>query len=150
MTIRPAVTADVPAMARIRALTWGDEGYWKARIAGYLAGEVNPQGAREPRVGFVAVENQAIVGLVAGHLTQRLGCDGEMEWIDVIPTRRGSGVAKELLARLAGWFAEHDAARVCVDVEPSNHRARRFYERHGARPVNEHWLVWEDLPSAMA
>jgi len=150
MTIRVAVTDDVPAMARIRALSWGDEDYWEARIGGYLAGEANPQSALAPRVAFVAVEGGRIVGLVAGHLSKRFDCDGELEWIDVVPERRGSGVAKALLARLAAWFAEQGAARVCVDVEPSNHGARRFYERHGARVLNEHWLVWHDLPSAVA
>src|SRR2546421_12710341 len=87
------------------------------------------------------------LGLVAGDLPRRLSCDGELEWIDVVPERRGAGIAKALRGRLAGWFAQHGVARVCVDVEPSNHLARGFHERHRARRLDEHWLVWEDLPS---
>lgn len=70
-----------------------------------------------------------MVGLVAGHLTRRHACDGELEWINVIPERRGGGIASALLRKLAAWFAEQKASRICVDVEPSNFAARRFYKR---------------------
>jgi hypothetical protein len=36
---------------------------------------------------------------------------------------------------------------VCVDVEPENRVARAFYSRHGAVPLNPHWLVWDDIRS---
>jgi ribosomal protein S18 acetylase RimI-like enzyme len=68
-----------------------------------------------------------------------------LEWINVIPERRGAGVASELLRLLAGWFVEQKAFRVCVDVEPSNTVARAFYTRHGAETLNPHWLVWNDI-----
>jgi len=68
-----------------------------------------------------------------------------LEWINVIPEHRGSGIALALLRKLAAWFAEQKALRICVDVEPSNIAARRFYKRHGAADLNEHWLVWNDI-----
>ena len=46
---------------------------------------------------------------------------------------------------MAAWFGELGAARVCVDVEPGNARARAFYRKHGAVDLNLHWLVWEAL-----
>jgi len=82
---------------------------------------------------------------VAGHLTRRHGCDGELQWINVIPERRGSGIASELLRLLAGWFVEQKAFRICVNVDPSNAVARAFYIRHGAEKLNDHWLVWNDI-----
>ncbi|MGH8003463.1 MAG: GNAT family N-acetyltransferase [Limisphaerales bacterium] len=98
-----------------------------------------------PRALYVAVEEGSVVGFVAGHLARRFECDGELQWINVIPERRGSGVALELLRRLAEWFVEEKALRICVDVDPENLAARRFYTRHGAENLNEHWLVWNDI-----
>jgi ribosomal protein S18 acetylase RimI-like enzyme len=106
---------------------------------------VNPQKALKPRVLYVAVADGAIVGFIAGHLTRRFDCDGELEWIDVVPEYRGNSVSKELVRRLAGWFTDHGAARICVDVDPENTIARRFYRKHGARQLNKHWLVWDDI-----
>jgi ribosomal protein S18 acetylase RimI-like enzyme len=146
---RQAEKKDVPAMARIRAMSWGTEDYWRTRITAYMAYELHPQHALMPRVGYVALEGEAPVGLIAGHLTTRHACDGELEWIDVIPEKRGSGVASELLRHLAEWFVEQKARRICVDVEPANTTGRRFYTRHGAEELNPHWLVWNDISAVL-
>jgi ribosomal protein S18 acetylase RimI-like enzyme len=150
MLYRPSQAADIPAMAQIRAREWGSFDYWTNRIAGYLEGESNPQRALPPRTCYVAIDESSMVGFVAGHLTRRYGCEGELEWINVIPERRGAGIASELLRLLAGWFVEHKAFRVCVDVEPSNAAARAFYTRHCAETLNAHWLVWNDISKVTA
>lgn len=142
---RQADTSDIPSMARIRTLHSGTEERWRARIGRYMACEHHPQEALMPRVVYVSVEGDSVVGLVAGHLTRRYGCDGELQWIDVIPQCRGTGIASKLLRRLAEWFAEQGALRVCVNVDPANTRARRFYLRNRAEDLNEHWLVWDDI-----
>jgi ribosomal protein S18 acetylase RimI-like enzyme len=90
------------------------------------------------------------VGFIAGHLTRRYACDGELEWINVVSDRRGSEIASELLRLLAAWFARHEAFRICVDVDPANTIARRFYTRHGAQSLNDHWLVWNDIKVVLA
>jgi len=89
------------------------------------------------------------VGFIAGHLRRRYGCDGELEWINVVPECRGTGIASGLLRLLAAWFVEQEASRICVDVDPANTAARRFYVRHGAEYLNEHWLVWNDIKVAL-
>jgi GNAT superfamily N-acetyltransferase len=142
---RQADKSDIPAMARIRAAEWESEDYWNDRILGYLEGKLHPRQALMPRVMYVALEGDFLVGFIAGHLTRRYACHGELEWIDVIRERRRSGVASELLRRLAAWFAEQNALRICVDVDPANATARRFYSRHGAETLNEHWLVCNDI-----
>ena len=136
---------DVPAMARIRAQEWETEEFWISSISGYLNCQRHPQHARLPRVSYVALEGDSIVGFIAGHLTRRYACDGELEWINVIPERRGTAVASELLRLLAAWFVGQKASRICVDVDPANTAARRFYTRHGAENLNKHWLVWNDI-----
>ena len=142
---RLANKSDVPAMARIRAAEWETEEYWRDRIFRYMNRELHPQWALMPRVIHVALEGETLVGFIAGHLTVRFACDGELEWINVVPEHRGSAVGAQLLRLLAAWFAEQKASRVCVDVDPANTIARRFYKRHGADNLNEHWLVWNDI-----
>ena len=145
MHYRLADQSDIPAMARIRAAEWGTEEYWRVRVSRYMNCELHPQHALMPRVNYVASEGDALVGFIAGHLTRRFACDGELEWINVIPERRGSGVAAELLRLLATWFTGQNASKICIDVQPDNATARRFYMRHGAVELNPHWLVWKNI-----
>jgi GNAT superfamily N-acetyltransferase len=145
ITLRPATGDDIEEMARIRDLGGWAGGASAERMALYLAGAHHPRYALQPRIVFVAEDGISIVGYIAGHLTTRFGCDGELQWLFVLPGHRGGGVASRLLDALATWFARHSSRRVCVDVEPENARARRFYLRHGARPLDSHWLVWDDI-----
>jgi GNAT superfamily N-acetyltransferase len=143
--VRLAEPADIPAMAAIRAAVWETDEYWRRRIGGYLAGEINPQYALPLRVVFVAVEHGKIVGFIAGHRTQRHGCQGELEWMDVAATHRRQGIAGQLIVRLAEWFVEQQAYRVCIDVQPQNTGARALYAKFGAVPLNPHWMHWPDI-----
>ncbi|HTI11941.1 MAG TPA: GNAT family N-acetyltransferase [Puia sp.] len=146
MQYREATESDVPALARIRAMEWETEEYWIARISGYRNGTIHPQQALLPRVIYVAVEEDcSIAGFIAGHLTRRFECDGELEWINVIPEHRGAGIALALIQQLAGWFIGQKALQVCVDCDPDNHIAQNFYKRYGAEMLNKHWLVWKDI-----
>jgi ribosomal protein S18 acetylase RimI-like enzyme len=142
---REATDLDVPALARIRAAVWGTEDYWKTRMAAYMRRELHPRHALDPRVVYVACERETVVGLIAGHLTRRFSCEGELEWIDVIDAWRRQGVASALLRHLATWFVQENAARICVDVDPDNTVAQAFYRRHGARDLRPHWLAWPDI-----
>src|SRR5208282_3823704 len=141
---RLADLEDVAGLAKIRAEDWGDEEYWRVRISGYLRGEIHPRHSLKERVIFAAEERSLFVGFIAGHLTLRHDCQGELEWITVVPEYRRKGVASALLGRLAEWFGERDALRVCVDVSPDNEAARAFYRRHGAEDLKPHWMVWKD------
>lgn len=136
-------------MAQIRAADWETEDYWRERILQYLTGKLHPKEALQPRASFVALENEGLLGLIAGHLTRRFGCDGELEWISVRAEYRGRGIAGELLRRLSEWFIGNNACLVCVDVEPSNLIARKFYARHGAEDLKPHWMVWKDITAVI-
>ncbi len=114
----------------------------------YLAGEHHPQQALLPRVMWMAADGESPIGYAAGHLTRRLGCDGELQWIYVVPAHRRTQVGSTLLRLLAEWFLEHGARRVCVDVGDDN--ARFFYRRHGAVDLNRHWMVWSDISGVLA
>jgi GNAT superfamily N-acetyltransferase len=144
-TIRLAEPSDVPAMAFIRAQRWESEPYWQNRISRYLTGEHSPQQALASRTAFVAIDREQIVGFIAGHLTRRYQCDAELEWIDTLHQHRRRGIAGALLKAMAAWFEQQNALKVCVDVDPANTVARAFYTRHGAKPLNPHWMFWDDI-----
>lgn len=142
---REANLSDVPAMARIRAMEWQTEKFWQDRIAGYMNNEHHPQHALEKRIVFVAVIADEIVGFIAGHLTQRYNCDGELQWVNVKQQYRGKVVSAGLLRTLAKWFITQNALMVCIDVDPENTIAQKFYRTHGAEILNKHWLYWKDI-----
>src|SRR6266566_3092333 len=122
---RAADLADVDELARIRATEWGTQPYWQTRISGYMRGELHPRESLPPRVVLLASANDIILGFIAGHLTRRFGCDGEVEWLNVIPARRRTGVAAALFHALATWFGTRQARRVCVDVNPHTRQRGR-------------------------
>lgn len=139
---RRAEVRDVPSLAALRAE--GEAGGASPdRMTRYLAGEHHPQHALMPRGMWVALHDDAAIGYIAGHLTRRFGCDGELQWIYVVREHRRTQVASKLLRLLAYWFLKHDARYVCVDV--GDDAARPFYRRHGAVDLSKHWMVWNDI-----
>ena len=142
---RPATALDVSAMAELRPEDWGKAPDWERTIAAYLSGEHNPRYALPPRVAILAEKDDEVIGFIAGHLTRRFHCAGELQWINVSADHRCQGVATGLLRELAGWFASNNARRICVDVQPRNAAARAFYTHNGAEPLNNHWMVWNDI-----
>lgn len=143
-SVREATPSDVAAIMRARAADaeWGPA---DPRTGAYLEGIHHPQQALAPRIALIALDGEDVVGYIAGHLTRRYGCDGEVQYLWVAIERRSHGIATHLLRRLAKWFADRSASRICVDVLPDNARARSFYMRLGATELNPHWLVWEDI-----
>jgi ribosomal-protein-alanine N-acetyltransferase len=140
---RQATGADVPGMERSR-LTDRAAGPADSRMAAYLEGRHHPQHALAPRVAYLALERDAVVGYIAGHLTRRYDCDGELQYLFVAPGHRRTGVASALLRLLRDWFRDQHASRICVDVEPDNAGGRAFYGHHGATPLNRGWLVFSE------
>ncbi|MGA2049237.1 MAG: GNAT family N-acetyltransferase [Terracidiphilus sp.] len=146
--IKPASEREIRSMAEIRAQVWETEGFWQVRIRRYLNGEHSPQHALSPRTVLVAMIDEEVVGFVAGHLTLRFECNGELQWIDVARNHRRHGIAGALLVRIADWFVHQSAFRVCVNVASENSAALGLYAKYGAKPLNEGWLIWEDIRTA--
>lgn len=142
ITFRAADLGDVAELARIRATEWGTSPYWQERIGGYIVGKRNPGHALAPRTVVAALRAEKVVGFAAAHLTQRLGCSGELQWINVDRESRRLGIATSLLGLVANWFVDQLSTRVCVDPDDE---ARAFYVRLGAQPLGNHWLVWPDI-----
>lgn len=145
MKFRIAKQNDLPALAKIRGTDPASEEYWFERITAYYKGTQNPQEALPSRVIFVAQEDDKIVAFIAGHLTRRFDCEGELQWIDTVAGYRSNGIASKLFGLLADWFSEHNAKRICVNCAPDNAVAQNFYRKNGATPLNDHWLIWNDI-----
>jgi GNAT superfamily N-acetyltransferase len=143
--VRSVEQGDIAALAAIRASESQTAAFWEARISRYLTGEHSPQQALQTRALFVAVDGGAVAGFVAGHLTRRYECDGELQWIDVAGERRRKGTAARLMMTIAAWFAQQNAPRVCVNVAAENEPARALYAKYGGKPLNDHWMIWEDI-----
>lgn len=144
---RQAIKDDIPVLAALRSANWENQVYWKERIAAYMDGTHHPQQALLPRVVFVAGDDEKIIGFIAGHLTRRYQCDGELEWIDVDMAYRRQGIASALIKLLAAWFIERQAYKICID--PGNAAARKFYNANGAVALNDHWMFWNDIRMVM-
>lgn len=144
MRVEEARTGDVASVAEIRA---GDTeaGPADARMERYLAGTHHPGHALRPRVMYLALQEDRIAGYIAGHLTTRFDCEGELQYLYVDRGCRRRGAASALLTALAKWFIEKGARRICVDVVPENAAARSLYRQHGAVELNRNWMVWEDF-----
>lgn len=117
----------------------------RPRIEGYFAGTYHPSYALPERVILVAEDGQgAIAGFAAGHRSTRMGCDGELQWMFVVPELQRRGVGSALVPPLARWFVEQGSTRVIIDASPGN-PARAFYLAHGAVALDGYWLVWPDI-----
>jgi ribosomal protein S18 acetylase RimI-like enzyme len=143
ISYREGTTADSPALAKIRSAKREAEPFWNDRISGYMNGTHDPQQALKPRVIYVAVDGDSIIGFVAGHVTTRHACEGELQWIDVMEEYRRRGIASELVSILAKWFAAREVGKICID--PGNETARRFYRKLGATDLDQHWMMWSDI-----
>lgn len=139
-----ATIADVPAMVTVR-IGDAEAGPADPRMEAYLQGAHHPREALARRVAYLAFEREEPVGYIAGHLSNRFGCDGELQYLYVAQKHRRRGAAAALLSALARWFVRNDANRICVDVVPANEAARSFYYRHGAVDLKPSWLVWDRI-----
>lgn len=141
---REASESDVAAMAESRS---GDVAAGPAdeRMADYFAGKHHPRYALEPRKGFVATDGDSIVGYVAGHLTKRFGCEGELQYLYVAPAYRRQGIARALIGRLGKWFVRNGARRVCVNVDAKSPGARELYSSLSATDLRPYWMEWRDI-----
>lgn len=141
---REASIIDVPAMARSRLSDpYADAA--DSRMGAYFNGTHHPQRALPQRVGYVATVGEDVVGYIAGHLTERFDCAGEVQYLFVAAPFRRRGAARRLLQLLAGWFVEKRARRVCVNVDDESPAARPFYVSLNARDLRPHWMVWDDI-----
>jgi hypothetical protein len=75
------------------------------------------------RIISVGTVGDKIAGLIAGHLTNRLECEGELQWIEVMEDYRRIGIASGIFKLLADWLNQQQCLKICIDVGPKNTKA---------------------------
>jgi GNAT superfamily N-acetyltransferase len=158
--IRPAHRSDLDDIAHLHARTLIAAGAGESvdetaeyrrmqpRLYGYFHGTYHPSFAQAERIMVVA-EAGELVGYGAGHVSMRMGCTGELQWLYVLPEWQRKGIGTALLRRLAEWFGNWQSTKVIVDAAPDN-PCRAFYAKHGAIAWDEYWLYWPDISSCLA
>jgi GNAT superfamily N-acetyltransferase len=155
--VRPATLADLAAVARVQAKTMvASSAYANAadeeeefrrlypRVEGYFTGQYSPSHALPERAMFVAEAEGEVIGFIAGNRSTRLGCNGELQWMFVLPEWQRRGVGTLLLGELSQWFIANGTTRVIIDAPPAN-PCRAFYIKHGAEDFDAHWLYWPEI-----
>ncbi|CAN7283343.1 GNAT family N-acetyltransferase [Terrabacter sp. LjRoot27] len=152
-TVRPAGSADVPALAAVAAATFElacppsmtrervdafvDEVLSPARFTDYVA---------DPRRHVLLAERDGTANgyamLVAGdpqdgdvRAAIRLRPTVELSKIYVLPQAHGTGAAALLMTRALDWARDSGAAGVWLGVNQQNERAQRFYGKSGFERV---------------
>ena len=150
LTIRPATPADAEAIGQLMAQSadylrsLGDTTDFRFTAETYLRDGFGPNPAFSALVAEVG-------GKIVGHLFYHFGYD--TDWairllyvIDLMvqENRRGQGVGKALMLRAAEICREAGGSEMVWAVYKSNQQAAEFYERLGAKYIEElHFMRWD-------
>ncbi|GAA1751437.1 GNAT family N-acetyltransferase [Streptomonospora arabica] len=109
---------------------------WRT-VHGGTAEDADREAAVLARVGHPSAYARARVGTATAAVGRAVADTG---WAGVfgmatLPTARGNGAARTVLAALADWAAAHGADRLYLQVERSNDPAVRLYRRAGFTEV---------------
>jgi GNAT superfamily N-acetyltransferase len=143
LAIRPAAPADLPLItALIRDLAAYEKLSDEVRFDDAVLGEklFGPRPYAEVLIGQIDAEPQGFA-LFFHNFSTFEGRPGiYLEDLFVRPAARGSGLGKALLAQLAALAVERDCARLEWSVLDWNEPAIGFYNKLGARAMDE-WTV---------
>lgn len=122
MHIRPATTADIPALVALDAQT--NPHPWTA---------AQFQAAHRPPIHtlLVAEQHQQIIGYIAW---QHIQDEIELHLIATAPSHRQQGIASQLMQQLIATAQQHHA-RIILEVRASNHIAQALYRKHQFAPI---------------
>jgi [ribosomal protein S18]-alanine N-acetyltransferase len=94
---------------------------------------------------LLARQDKGIVGFIAG---RRVGSEGEVLNLAVLPQLRRQRVAKSLVEQLLQIFAGQGISEVFLEVRQSNAAAVAFYRNFGFRQVGERPGYYRDPPES--
>ena len=125
LEIRPATSADLPAVGRVHALS-RNAAYAGLLPADALAGHSI---AAEPvEALLVASEDGEVVGFTQGEYRDGVG---HLNAIHLLPERRGGGAGQALHDALLEQFVAWGCVGATLFVVRGNERAQSFYRRNG-------------------
>ncbi len=131
MTIRPAATADIPAMVSLLRQLFTIEEDFVFDATRQQRGLELLLGAATALV-LVAEDQGAVVGMATAQLlisTAEGAPSLFIEDVVVRPARQHRGIGSALLERLAEWGADRGASRMQLLADRTNDRALDFYRQ---------------------
>lgn len=99
-----------------------------------VVGRIQRIGTFEGAVAFVAVVDDAVVGVVTGHMFAALHSTPPAAWITALSIHnehQRSGAGRALVERVEQWARERGAATIAVTSALHRDGAHAFYERLG-------------------
>lgn len=146
VVVRPAVVADVPDLERLWAEfidhhAEGDPYFTRSPEAVQIHGaRLADELDREDRLILLAEHEGEPVGFAIAEIRDAsdlflVGPYGFVRDLGVTRTARRLGVGQRLHAYALEWFVERGMRRAELEVTDTNEAARRFWERHGYRPL---------------
>ena len=140
MTVRPATTGDVLAIAALERDNLGDDAWSAALVEEGVAGNL-------PTVRYLAAE---VEGEVVGHaVASVVGDIAELQRIAVDRAHRRTGLATALLDAVVGAAREGGADRLLLEVREDNAGALAFYAARGFVEVDRRRRYYRDGATAV-
>ncbi|MGY2704613.1 ribosomal protein S18-alanine N-acetyltransferase [Nocardioides sp. HB32] len=140
MTVRPARTDDVAAIAALERDSLGDDAWSEGLVAEGVAGNL-------PTIGYLVAD---VGGEVVGHaVASVVGDIAELQRIAVDPAHRRTGLATLLLDAVIGAAWEGDADRLLLEVREDNAGALAFYAARGFVEVDRRRRYYRDGATAI-
>lgn len=156
LTMRPAVPADIAALAALHVATWNDT------YAPMMTGPPLPVREQEWRRAFadptgwfcyvLARPDDSLIGFTKGAVRPNHEIPGELNKLFLARAYQRMGLGRRLLGQVVHRFLEADVTAMAAYVDPRNPSCG-FFERTGAAwlreptgAVNFSWYVWQDLP----
>ena len=91
----------------------------------------------EDAVFVVAIEDGAVVGFAQSYVSRRREDVGEIDWLHVVPARRGEGVGSALLSHVEAALLDRGVSRLEGRVLEANESGTGFYEERGYDPLGD-------------
>jgi len=140
VTVRPATTDDVLAIAALERDNLGDDAWSAALVEEGVAGNL-------PTVRYLAAE---VEGEVVGHaVASVVGDIAELQRIAVDRAHRRTGLATALLDAVVGAAREGGADRLLLEVREDNAGALAFYAARGFVEVDRRRRYYRDGATAV-
>ena len=154
--IRPASTADAPAIAAVRIDSWRTT-YRGLIPDAYLDGmQLDASTALWDRVlgaesstavVFVALRDGEVIGFAAGNMLKesKHGADSELTVVYLRRDAQRARIGHRLVGSVVEALRARGATTMIVWTIAGNKGARAFYERLGAELVVEQPFVWDGM-----
>lgn len=93
---------------------------------------------------FLAEDGDAVIGMISGGLNDQHPDTHWMYGLYVTPSRRGTGVASQLVDAVKEWALGEGASELYLQCTSTIARARAFYEKAGFETTGEHSAMTRD------